>query len=323
MESRTLPRIAIFALGGTIASVVDGSGRNARLGLDAAAVIAAVPSISSVADVSATTFRAVMSSALSFADVIDLSAAIAASDADGVVVTMGTDSLEEVAFLLDSIVDSDVPVVVTGAMRNAGKPGADGPANLLASVQVAASADARGIGTVVVLNDEIHAARWVSKRHAASPAAFESPGLGPIGWVSEGRVRLPLAPKERARRFAVDREVPAVALVTLALGDDGRLLRELPRLGYAGVVVEVFGAGHVAPEMVPILAALAAEVPVVFASRTGAGELYSSTGSFPGSETDLLRVGLISAGALDGLKARVRLSLVLATDAGDVSGAFS
>jgi L-asparaginase len=323
MDAAALPRIAIFALGGTIATVVDSEGRNATLGLDAVQVLAAVPSVASVAEVSATTFRAVMSSALSFTDVIELAGAIDSSDADGVVVTMGTDSLEEVAFLLDATVASDLPVVVTGAMRNAGKPGADGPANLLAAVQVAASPLARGLGTLVVLNDEIHAARFVSKRHASSPATFTSPGLGAIGWVSEGRIRIPLAPTSRSRRYAVDGDVPAVALVTLSLGDDGRMISALPSLGYAGAVVEVFGAGHVSPDLVRPLTELATNMPVVFASRTGAGELYSSTGTFPGSETDLLNAGLVSAGALDGLKARALLSVLIATREPDIAAAFA
>src|ERR1019366_9370552 len=101
--------------------------------------------------------------------------------AAGVVVTQGTDTMEETSFALELLVDTDRPVVVTGAMRNPTLAGADGPANLLAAVQVAASPDAVGLGTLVVANDEIHAARFVRKTHSSSPSSFQSPGAGPLG----------------------------------------------------------------------------------------------------------------------------------------------
>jgi|SRR5215203_2007488 len=98
------------------------------------------------------------------------------------------------AFVLDLLVDTDAPVVVTGAMRNPTLPGAEGPANLLTSVQVAISEAARGVGTVVVLNDEIHAARFPQKTHTSNPATFRSPLTGPIGWIAEGTARVATRP---------------------------------------------------------------------------------------------------------------------------------
>ena len=141
---------------------------------------------------------------------------------------------------------ASAPIVITGAMRGPGVPGADGPAN---------------------------------RPHLTVPA---------------------------------DAHVPPVALVRLALGDDGRMLTTLPSLGYAGAVVEGFGGGHVAPATVPLVESLAARMPVVLASRTGSGEVLTRTYRYPGSEIELLELGVISAGALDGLKARVLLSLCLA-----------
>lgn len=198
-------------------------------------------------------------------------------------------------------------------MRNASLPGADGPANLLGAVQVAASNAARGLGVVVVLNDEIHAARFVRKSHASSLSAFRSDPVGPLGWIVENR---PFVAARPVGRFHIslpsDSKVPPVAMVKLALGEDGRLLSLLPQLGYAGAVVEGFGGGHVAAATVGFLRDLVARMPVVLASRTGAGEVLSNTYRFDGSEIELLEMGLVRAGALDGLKARILLSLSLA-----------
>jgi L-asparaginase len=210
-------------------------------------------------------------------------------------------------------------------MRGPSLPGADGPANLLAAVQVAASAVARGLGVLVVLNDEIHAARFVSKAHTSKPSAFQSRHTGPIGWLSEGH---PVVVSRPVGRFCLDvpsgADVPPVALVRVGLDDDGRILPALAAHGFRGAVIEGFGGGHVTPSMVPRIARLATEMPVVLASRTGSGELLRNTYRYRGSEIELLSVGAIPAGLLDGLKARVLLSLCLAGDpAGDnVASAF-
>jgi L-asparaginase len=136
---------------------------------------------------------------------------------------------------------------------------------------------------------------------------------GPIGWIVENRVRIALRPAVR-HHISIEHPldvVPAVALLKVTLGDDGRLLPAIRSLGYEGLIVEATGGGHVAAAMVEQLAALAAAMPVVLASRTGGGEVLHSTYGFSGSETDLLRGGLIHGGILDGLKARLLLTLLL------------
>lgn len=229
--------------------------------------------------------------------------------------SQGTDTVEEIAFGLDLVCPGDDPVVVTGAMRNSSLPSADGPANVIAAIRVAASDAARGLGALVVLNDEIHAARFVRKSHTQNPATFRSATTGPIGWLAENDVRIALRP---TRRFHMS--VPAgaavrpVCLLKMALGDDGRLLQYLAIAGYAGLVLEGAGGGHVTQDVAAPgkLEALIERMPVVLASRAGSGEVLRATyGGFAGSATDLIRRGVIYAGALDGPKARILLTLLL------------
>jgi L-asparaginase len=165
----------------------------------------------------------------------------------------------------------------------------------------------------------------VQKTHTSNPATFRSPLTGPIGWIAEGNVRVATRPV-RHHHITVPEETQSrhVALYTVSLGDDGRLLSTIGQSGYEGLVIEAFGAGHVPSVMAEPLGNLAGEMPVVLASRTGGGEVLRNTYGFTGSETDLLERGLINAGMLDGPKARLFLSLLLRSGAGkqEVAGAF-
>ncbi len=316
-----LPKVTVLSLGGTISST-DAGGSGVVPTLTGEDLVSDVPRLSEVAEVSAASFRQAASGELTVEDLAELAEEITRridDGASGAVVTQGTDTIEETAFVLDLLVHREAPVVVTGAMRNPTLPGADGPANLLAAVQVAASEAARGLGTVVVMNDEVHAARYARKLHTSSPAAFHSPTTGPVGWVSEGTPRIATFPVNRHHLpLRATTQHYDVALFKAALGDDGRLLPELESLGYAGLVVEALGGGHMPSRTVESLSSLAGKMPVVLASRTGSGEVLTRTYGFPGSETDLLDRGLVSAGPLDGLKARLLLSLLLRSGAGRV-----
>lgn len=323
----TLPRVSVLSLGGTIAMTGDG-GSGVVPTLTGHDLISAVPQIAEAAEVTASSFRQVPGAHLGLQDLTDLASEIlrlCKEGTDGVIITQGTDTIEETAFVLDLLVDTEAPVVVTGAMRNPSLPGADGPANLLASVQVAASSAARGLGTLVVFNDEIHAARFVRKTHTQNPATFRSSPVGPIGWVSEGTPRIPMhLPKSPRLPIPRRAEDNAVALLTVSLGDDGRLLPAVERSQYAGLVLEAMGGGHIPAQMVEHVTSLATKMPVVLASRTGGGEILSHTYGFPGSETDLRERGLIPAGPLDGLKARLLLTLLLLSgvERGEAATAF-
>ena len=189
----TLPRVSVFSMGGTIASSADHAGR-AQSRLAAQDLIAAVPQLKEVAELSVTSFRQVPSGELTIQDLValvnEVRRRVARGDA-GAVVTQGTDTLEETSFVLDLLWDRDDPIVVTGAMRHPGLPGAHGPANLLGAVQVARSDGAGGLGCIVVMNDEIHAARFVRKTHTSNPATFHSPGTGPMVGSPRGNLRTP------------------------------------------------------------------------------------------------------------------------------------
>lgn len=302
----------MLSLGGTIA-MSSGSGRGVEPRLTGAELVAAVPALSDVATVDAESFRQLPGAHLTFDDLTALADRIddeVARGVDGVVVTQGTDTLEETSFFLDLLLDVEQPVVFTGAMRNPTQPGADGPANLLASVQVAASGDARGRGVLVVMNDEIHAARFVGKRHSTAPSAFTS-AVGPIGWVTEGRPRIPVSLPGSITTPRATSATVRVGLVTVVLDDDAATLTAATGTGLDGLVVEAVGGGHVPATLIEPLAAAAQRMPVILASRTGRGQTLRSTYGFPGSETDLIDRGLIPSGSLDGPKARVLLTALL------------
>ena len=317
-----LPSVAVFAMGGTIAMAGRGE-RGVTPSLDAAALVEAVPQLGEVASIEAQTFRLLPSPEVTLGDLFALADAIEQAVADGAhgaVVTHGTDTMEESAFVLDRILALDAPVVVTGAMRNPTLAGPDGPANLLNAVRLAGHGPAQARGVMVVMNDEIHAARFVQKAETSNPAAFRSSPLGPLGWFAEGAVRLAGRPGPRHTiAVARDAEVAPVALLTVTLGDDGRLIEQALDAGYRGIVMECTGGGHAAHWVADKLAEAAQRVPVVMASRTGAGEMLRQTYDFKGSEIDLLARGLISAGWLDGLKARLLLTLLLMAGADDAA----
>ncbi|GGY07972.1 asparaginase [Streptomyces hiroshimensis] len=325
--------IALFALGGTIS--VSGRAKGERL--TGAEITAAVPGLDELGvSLDVQDVHAVPSGSLTFTqvlDVVDAASRAVAAGAAGVVVTQGTDTLEETAFLVDLVWPHEAPFVLTGAMRQPGMAGADGPANVLAAARVAASPAARGLGALVAFNDEVHAARRVRKSHSMSTATFTSPNAGPAGHVIEGEVRILAAPQRRATVLSAagftgfDRarlDAARVALHCVTLDDDGAQLDGLAER-YRGLVVAGFGVGHVPAPLAPVLGALAEHIPVVLTSRTGSGPVLRHTYSAPGSEADLQRRGLINGGLLDPYKARVLLRLLLAEGAGreETAAAFA
>lgn len=310
------PKLLLVSLGGTI-TMTASAGPGIVPTLTGADLVAAVPALAEVADIEAMSPFRLPGPSLTLAHLREVALLLnqrLAGDIAGAVVVQGTDTIEETAFVLDLLVGGDKPVVVTGAMRGPEAPGADGPANLLASAIVATSAAARGLGALVVLNDTVHAARFVQKASTFLPSTFTSFAGGPLGHVIEGVTRIDVrVTRRQVIEGGSEGSDQPVALQTAALGDDGRGLSGLPGLGYRGLVIEAMGVGHVPAAMVPALADLIRIFPVVLSSRVASGPVFGRTYGFPGSETDLLARGLIPSGALGGLKARLLLSLLLGT----------
>ncbi|MGY3677379.1 asparaginase [Streptomyces sp. TE33382] len=308
--------VLVLTLGGTIAMTRTAEASGVTPTLTGSDLVGAVAGLRDAAKVTVEDFRQMPGASLTISDIVclvDRLQRAGQEGVDGVVVTQGTDTLEETAYLASLYYQGTMPVVFTGAMRNAATAGADGPANLLAAVQTAVSAEARGTGVLVVLADEIHAARHVRKMHTTSPGAFESPSAGPLGRVAEGTARFhrslsPIAPVPLPVGA-----LPQVEIVIASLGSSGTLLKGLEG-EVSGLVVAAFGAGHVPETWCRQLEALTVAMPVILASRIGAGPVLTSTYAFPGSERDLLARGLISAGTLDPYKARLLLTALLAAE---------
>jgi L-asparaginase len=318
--------VVVVGLGGTIA-MTPGGGGGAAPALSAEHLVAAVPGLADTGvAVRAADFRRVPSASLGFGDLDALCGLLDelfAEGADGVVVAQGTDTVEETAYLLDLRHRRPQPLVVTGAMRHAALAGADGPGNLLAAITTAADPAARDRGCLVVLADEIHAADRVRKTHTTSTGAFRSPDGGPVGQVVAGRARFAHSPGPRVT-VAPGGAPARVGLVTVVLGDDGALLDGAAER-FDGLVVAAFGVGHVPAGLVGTLQELARRIPVVLASRAGAGPVHTDTYAYPGSESDLLARGLVPAGYLAPVKARVLLRALLAagTDRAGIGEVFA
>jgi L-asparaginase len=318
-------RVAVVTTGGTIDSLgTDRLDLAAYLEtgnrLEPGALLGSVPELASVATVIEVPFRRLRAHAMTdddLADLRDLVADLVASgDADGVVVTHGTNTLEETAWLLHLTVATDRPIVVTGAMRPASGLSADGPLNLLNAVRVAASDELVGQGVVVVLDDQIHGARDVTKAGTIRVDAFADGGAGSLGRIDgDGRVVLVHRPARGTTllgSFAgVDlRSLPRVDVVVSYQGADGVLVDAAVAAGARGLVSAGTGAGYPTPgEMDALERASAAGVVVCQASRVGSGRV-------PGVPALVAR-GWVGADDLQPWKARVLLRLALAGGAAD------
>jgi L-asparaginase len=295
--------VRMLAAGGTISM----RGEHAVPALDAAQLVEAVPELVNFPDLTAESVLGLPGPQISLTQALDLSqrAAAAAADGAGVVITTGTDTLEELAVLCALHHAGDAPIVLTGANRPASATGADGPANLLDAVTLAASPRAAGLGAIVVFGGEIHAAMSVRKVDSTGPAAFGSPVAGPLGRIVAGRVWLharPLTPPHITPP-ALGHRVP---IVTAVLGDDGELLTSLGATA-DGLVVVAFGAGHLTPGMARALQEAAPRIPVVITVRPERGSMLHATYGFDGAERDLRRSGAVCAPFLSAPAARIAL----------------
>ncbi len=229
---------------------------------------------------------------------------------DGVVITHGTDTLEETAYFLDLTIDSMIPIVVTGAMRSSNELGADGLYNLISSIKVASSDAASNKGVLVVLNDEIHTAKNVTKTHTSNIATFQSPQYGPIGIVTKRGVLFHHTPMDR-HTFKVTSLTKNAFLLKAYAGMDGTILRAIKELKIDGLVIEALGQGNLPPAMIEELSLLLeSNIPVVLVSRCFNGfveDIYS----YEGGGKQLKDMGVIFSNGLNGQKARLKLLIAL------------
>ena len=306
-----MKRVVIITTGGTIAmtkthrGVVPFSGGNS--------LITQIPDLDKVAKIDHVEFSNVPSPYMTPEMMWDLSRLVQKvvndPEVGGVVITHGTDTLEETSYFLDLTVKTEKPIVLTAAMRNINELGTDGPRNVLSSLRVATSENAIGMGVMVCLNDEIHAAREVTKTYTSNVATFESPGYGPLGIVDEDAVVFFRKPLLRMN-IDVDRIESKVALVKTFTGDDGDILRKVVDMGYKGVVLEGFGRGNVPPKVADAVSDVAGKVIVVLTSRCFKGRVLDVYG-YKGGGADLVRRGVILGQEVSAQKARIKLMVVL------------
>jgi L-asparaginase len=238
--------------------------------------------------------------------------ALGKEDLDGFVVTHGTDTMEESAYLVDLLHASEKPVVFTGAQRHATDRDADGPRNLVDAARIAASLAARGAGAVISMAGRIDAARDATKVHTSALAAFSSLERGQLGEVDGETVRVFRSrprPDNLSRTDAVE---PRVALVKMAAGMDGTFLRAAREAAAKAVVLEAFGLGNANPEVLAeVQETVGSSIPVVVVSRVPSGSVAPVYGAEGGGH-DLREAGAIFGGDLSGQKARVLLMIALA-----------
>lgn len=232
-------------------------------------------------------------------------------DIDGAVITHGTDTLEETAYFLDLTVQASFPIVVTGAMRSSNEIGSDGLYNLISSIRVASSSEAKGQGVLVVLNDEIHTAVNVTKTHTSNLSTFQSPQYGPIGIVTKRGVLFHHTPTKHENYSIKDIDKKAV-LVKAHAGMDSSLLQAILGLKIDGVVIEALGQGNLPPAALQgVTDLIKNNIPVVIVSRSFNGIVQDNYG-YEGGGQHLKALGVIFSNGLNGQKARIKLLVALA-----------
>lgn len=327
--SAALPRVLILATGGTIAGQQDPRGAGAY---DAGKVsgqqlIAAVPGIEKLAKLSTDQVASIgsqdMNDKVWFALASRIKAAVDKNEADGIVITHGTDTLEETAFFLDLVLDTEKPVVLVGSMRPSTAVGADGPANLYEGVKVAASPHAQRRGVMAVLNDVIHGARWVQKTNTTSVETFKSMNGGPLGYVDAGSLRFtgpPVSARKQVFKLPAHAPLPRVDIVYAHANMDGAPIRDAVKRGARGVVLAGVGDGNSSKEAMDAMSEAArGGVLAVRSARVGSGFVNRNV------EVSDDKLGTAVSLDLNPQKARILLQLLIAngtTEVASVQKAF-
>jgi L-asparaginase len=228
----------------------------------------------------------------------------------GIIITHGTDTLEETAYLLDLTINSEVPIVLTGSMKNSSEPDWDGPKNLLDSINICKSPNARNLGVLVCLDGDINAASEVTKTYTEEIDSFHSLDFGALGFVQNERVIINRLPR-KLETISANKIIPNVDMLTVYAGMTDKFFRYSADSGVEGIVVEALGVGNVPPAAFEgIKYAVDKKIPVVLVSRCPAGETLDIYG-YQGAGKHLHNIGVIFTDYLNGQKARIKLMLAL------------
>ena len=307
-------KLAIVFTGGTIAMKASKRQGGAVPALKGRDILRQVPALKKLCALEVHDFGQYPGPHMTPQLMLDLTAVVkqylAKPDITGVIVTHGTDTLEETAFFLDLALDSQKPVVVVGAMKDCTELGWDGPSNLVGAARTALAPEARGKGVLVFLNDGINSAGEVTKTNTESFETFRSPDLGPLGWVDHDRVVFYRQPLYR-EYHPVKKIEPRVDLFKMAVGMDDKLIRFSVDFGARGLVIEGMGRGNVPPSVVPgIEYAIKKGLPVILCTRCIGGRVLD-TYAYQGGGAQLRKLGVILGGHLPGQKARIKLMILL------------
>ena len=307
-------KVAIIFTGGTISMKIDPRIHAAIPALSSEEIMAMVTNIEKFAEIEIINFANLPSPHITPEMMMDLAMlvkeTISRKDITGVVVTHGTDTLEETAYLLDLIVDSEKPIAVVGAMRNSSELGYDGSSNLSAAICTVISKNARNKGVLVVMNNEVNAASEVTKTNTLSLDTFKSPEFGPLGIVDNDEV---IFYREIISKKHIETEKiePKVALIKCGPGMDSDIFDFYIDKNYKGIIIESLGRGNIPPTMVPgVKKSISKGIPVVMVSRCPTGRVLDTYG-YEGGGKHLRSLGVIFGNNLPGQKARIKLMLAL------------
>lgn len=312
-----MKKVAVVFNGGTISMKIDERIKAAVPSLTGEEIMAMVTGIERYAEVESYSFSSKPSPHMTIENMLELSKFIKnlinREDIDGVVLTHGTDTLEETAYFLDLTIDTNKVIVVTGAMRSSSELGYDGPFNLATSICTAISEDAKGRGVLVCFNGELNSAAEVTKANSMALNAFKTPNFGPIGIVDNNKV-LFYRNTIKHKIYNVESINNDVMLIKCVAGMNSDIIDFAIEKGYKGIVIEALGRGNVPPIMVDgIKRALNKKIPVVIVSRCFEGRVYESYG-YEGGGKMLKDLGVFFEESIPGQKARIKLIVALSSD---------
>ncbi len=307
-------KVAIIFTGGTISMKIDPRLHAAIPALSSKEIMGMITNIGDFSDIEVIDYANIPSPHITPSMMMEIAALVKQTinrdDITGVIVTHGTDTLEETAYLLDLMIHTSKPIVVVGAMRNSSELGYDGSSNLSAAICTVISERSKNKGVLVVMNNEVNAASEVTKTNTLSLDTFKSPEFGPLGIVDNDEV---IFYRDMVSHQFIDTDnlEEKVALLKAVPGMESDILDFYLDSGYKGIVIESMGRGNIPPAMVPgVKKAISQDIPVVMVSRCPTGRVLDSYG-YEGGGKHLRELGVIFGGNLPGQKVRIKLMLAL------------